>query len=652
VNPVQASCPACGAPIIFKIGSSMVVICEFCNSVVARGDRRLEDLGKVADLVETGSPLDVGLRGVYRGVSFELTGRAQLGHQAGGIWDEWYAAFQDGRWGWLAEAQGRFYLTFQKPMPEQSLIEPFDMLELGEPVTALSSSVPLVVAEKAVARALGAKGEIPYKLVPGQEYEYADLSGAHGEFATLDYSESPPLVFVGREVALAELGFPANVSAPEREARHVAAIQLSCPQCGGPLELRAPDKTERVTCPNCGSLLDVSQGRLKFLKALDLGKVKPIILLGSVGEFGGVRLTVIGFMQRSVEYDGVRYYWEEYLLYNPQAGFRWLVRSDDNWSFVEPLPPGAVTVGGSKDRVARYDGKRFKLFQDANARVEHVFGEFYWKVSTGEFARAADYIRPPQMLSKEESLISTQGEGKGRKASTGEINWSLGTYVRRGDVEKAFGINGLPRTSKIAPNQPYPHKKIYKYWLLLSIAMLVFGLFAMSIGSRRKVLEETYQLEPLKSLEDSQVRFSEPFELKGRQNIVVTARANVDNSWMEVEGDLINQATDESQGFSLLVEYYHGVEDGESWSEGSQSPSAHISALPAGTYVLGLDVRWEKFQQPATLTVRVEQGVPNALHLFVALLAISIFPIIMLLYHYSFEKRRWEDSDFSPFSSS
>src|SRR6201990_539223 len=180
---LQANCPACGAQVIFKTGSAVGVVCEFCHSVVARTDRGVEDAGKVADIVESGSPLEVGLRGVYVGVAFELTGRAQLQHAAGGFWDEWYAAFQDGRWGWLAEAQGRFYLTFQIPLTEQTLIPPFPMLQLGEPVAALPSSVPLVVAEKGTARALGAKGEIPYKLTPGAQYEYADLSGAHGEFA-------------------------------------------------------------------------------------------------------------------------------------------------------------------------------------------------------------------------------------------------------------------------------------------------------------------------------------------------------------------------------------------------------------------------------------------------------------------------------------
>lgn len=650
MSPIQASCPACGAPVLFKTGSSLVVICEFCNSVIARGDRSLEDLGKVVDLVETGSPLDIGLRGVYRGVPFELTGRAQLGHQSGGIWDEWYAAFQDGRWGWLAEAQGRFYMTFQVPLSGQTLIEPFEMLELGEPVRALSSSVSLVVAEKGIAKALGAKGEIPYRLVPGEQHRYADLSGAKGEFGTIDYSENPPLVFVGREAAFADLGFPAGVRAPEREARMVAGVQLSCPQCAGPLELRAPDQTERVTCPNCGSLLDVNQGRLNFLKALGPKIIKPILPLGSVGELGGGQLTVIGFMQRSVEFEGVRYYWEEYLLYNPQVGFRWLVRSDDNWSYVETLPAGAVTIEGN--RAARFNGQRYKLYQDANVKVEYVLGEFYWKVSPGEQARAMDFIRPPYMLSKEETYASTQAGERGRRAGAGEINWSLGVYMKHEDVERAFGTAGLPRTSKIAPNQPYLHKNIYKYWLLLLLVTLVFGGYVLSSGANKRVFEQTYQLEPLKSLDDSQIRFSEPFELKARQNVLISAMSNVDNSWMEVQGDLINQATDESQGFSLPVEYYHGVEDGESWSEGGQSGSAHLSALPQGSYILGLDVRWEKFQQPATLTVRVMQGVPNALYLVLALIAVSIFPLVMLFYHYSFERRRWEDSDYSPYRSS
>jgi DNA-directed RNA polymerase subunit RPC12/RpoP len=659
---VEVACPACGATISFKIGSSAVVICEYCNSVVARGDRKFEDLGKVADLVETGSVLDVDLAGVYHGVPFQLTGRAQLEHESGGLWDEWYAAFADGRWGWLAEAQGRFYFTFEQYLPEQTLIPPFESLQLGQPVAAIPSSVPLVVAETGEAEARGAKGEIPYRLVPGEHYLYADLSGPHGEFATIDYSQQPPLVFIGREVPFAELGFPETARAPEREARRVAGVQLSCPQCGGPLDLRAPDQTLRVTCPNCSSLLDVSQGKLEFLQALE-PRVKPIIPIGSVGEFAGAKLMVIGFVLRSVEFSGVRYFWEEYLLYNPQVGFRWLVRSDDNWNFVQTVPPGAVdTSGFGGNKFVRFNGQSFKLYQDAILRVDHVIGEFYWMVTVGELVRGADYVKPPLMLSKEVSVTHSgtpadggQEKGKRKKriapVETGEVNWSLGTFVPVKEVEKAFGITGLPRTSKIAPNQLYAHKKVYKYWLLLLLAAFVLGLGMTVTGAHRKVFEQTYQFQPLPNSEGSQSAFTDPIELKARQNIKVTASAAVDNSWLAVDGDFIDETTGDVQTFSLPVEYYHGVDDGESWSEGSQTPSVHLSALPAGKYTMRIEAQWEKWQQPAAVTIRVEQGVPRVSYWLVTMLLISIIPVLVAFNQLSFEKRRWADSDYTPFSS-
>src|SRR5439155_21491247 len=115
-----ANCPSCGGQINFAIGSSAVVICDYCHSVVARTDRGLEDLGKVAALIDTGSPLRRDLRGSYRGVGFGLIGRTQMRHEAGGMWEESSGAFDDGRWGWLAEATMKSYISFKvyvRPVP-------------------------------------------------------------------------------------------------------------------------------------------------------------------------------------------------------------------------------------------------------------------------------------------------------------------------------------------------------------------------------------------------------------------------------------------------------------------------------------------------------------------------------------------------------
>ncbi len=637
MSALNANCPSCGASITFKGGSSIVLICSYCRSAVARTDRALEDLGRVAELVETGSPLQVGLRGEWRGVSFELTGRAQLGHEAGGVWDEWYATFANGHTGWLAEAQGHFYLTFTQQVDPQS-IPPIENLGLGQAVPFVPSNVPLGVAEKGQARSLGATGEIPYKLVPNETFYYADLSGAGGVFGTIDYSEDSPRVFVGQQVTLADLGL-ASARAPEREARTVSAASLSCPNCGGPLELRAPDKTERVTCPNCNGLLDVSQGKLSYLKSLGEQRYTPYIPTGATAEFDGTNLTALGFLVRSVEIEGTSYYWTEYLLYNPQVGFRWLVHSDNHWNFVKSVPPGEVTQFGDK---AHYQGKNFKVFQDAPARVEHVAGEFYWKVEMGEAVWASDYVKPPAMLSRE--VTTNPADTSRKKAETGEINWSHGTYVPVKEIERKYNIS-LPSPTNVAPNQPFLHKRVYAYWGIL-LAILVFAGFAGVVaGGSNDVLSKTFTFPALPNPQGTQVVFSDQFELRGARNIRVEAQSAVSNSWIFIAGDFVNDDTGLVQDFELPIEAYAGVEDGESWSEGGQTKSTYLSALPAGKYTLRLEAQWgERWQAPANVTVNIEQGRTSGFNFIVAAIVLSVIPILVALWHWSFERKRWSES--------
>jgi len=134
VSVLQANCPSCAAPIEFKSGSTIVLVCPFCRSAVARTDRNLEDLGKVAEIAESESPLKIGLKGTFKEHRFELTGRAQNRHELGGFWDEWYATFSNGWVGWLAEAQGKFYLTFYQPLPANVSVPAFDTLQIGQTI--------------------------------------------------------------------------------------------------------------------------------------------------------------------------------------------------------------------------------------------------------------------------------------------------------------------------------------------------------------------------------------------------------------------------------------------------------------------------------------------------------------------------------------
>jgi hypothetical protein len=496
----------------------------------------------------------------------------------------------------------------------------------------------LVVAETGRATYLSATGEIPYRLRPGQEYDYADLQGPNKVFGTLDYSDPTPAYFLGQEVTLAELGIKVPEKPKQRPAKRVAAGQMNCPNCAGGLELRAPDQTQRVTCPSCNGLLDITKGNLKYLKSLGPPAFTPTLPLGAKGTLRDKEMTVIGAMTRSVSFDQ-NYYWGEYLLYHPSVGFRWLVHSDNHWNYVEPVPVADIL---SMDNKVAYNLQEFKIFQDTVATVESVVGEFYWKVETGEQVQAADFVAPPLMLSREISSYTNQ---KG-----GEVNWSLGTYMEVADVEKAFNVKDLPRPSGVAPNQPFKHKYAYKYWALFTFALLVLAvLLTVTSGSSSTALTQTVDFQPLPNADGTQAWFSEPqqFTIQGRRNLYVTATAPVENAWVAMEGDLINDETGLVQSFPLEISYYKGVEDGESWSEGSTTASTYVSGLPAGKYTLRLEAAWEKWQQPMSINLKVEQNVTRGVNLFVALFLLVLMPLAVGIWQIVFESRRWAESMFS-----
>ena len=468
-----ANCPSCGGPVEFHTKSSLVTICEFCQCIVARADKSVEDHGRVADLALTVSPLFRGATGKIRGKNFEVTGRVQYQHPAGGVWDEWYLLFSNGRWGWLAEAEGRYYLTFEEKVTSKVELPLFDTLEPGQRVT-LGSRMQMTVAEVGTAEAKAAEGEIPWAFRTGAPHQFADLHGPDGKFGTIEYSDEQPRLFLGKEVTLDDLHvaneeWRSATGGGTSEAR-VEALSVNCPNCAGALTLHAPDDTLRVSCPSCASLLDCNNGKLEYLKTLKTRRIKPAIPLGQTGTLDGVVYTVIGFMERFARYEGRDYPWTEYLLKRAKGGYRWLVRSyDSHWSFVEPISPSDVKES-AQSLNALFKGQSFQLFDRGEATVRHVLGEFYWKVEVGEKVRTADYIAPPQMISMEFS-----GTEKSK-----EVNATLAMYKSPEEIESAFHVDDLVRPWGVSPVQPSPRVgDVIKLWLgFAGILLLLKMLFS------------------------------------------------------------------------------------------------------------------------------------------------------------------------------
>ena len=105
----------------------MYAVCEFCRSTLLRTGEDLKNLGRMADLLDDTSRIQIGSEGTFRSRHFLVVGRIQLKYEAG-LWNEWHILFDDGRSAWLAEAAGEYIVSAQ--------------VSVREPIPAFTALVP------------------------------------------------------------------------------------------------------------------------------------------------------------------------------------------------------------------------------------------------------------------------------------------------------------------------------------------------------------------------------------------------------------------------------------------------------------------------------------------------------------------------------
>src|SRR5690606_24467982 len=120
----------------------------------------LTTLGKVADLVAIPSPFQVGTTGTLDRKRFRIAGRVQYDRvgAASAPWEELVVAWEDGTWSWLAQAQGRLYLT--EPCEKADDVPAYDQAVPGTLVTI--GNVTLRVTERGSRRMISGEGELPF----------------------------------------------------------------------------------------------------------------------------------------------------------------------------------------------------------------------------------------------------------------------------------------------------------------------------------------------------------------------------------------------------------------------------------------------------------------------------------------------------------
>lgn len=629
---LKAACPSCGAPVVFKSASSVFAVCEYCSSTLVRHDQQLEDIGKMAALVEDRSPLQLGSEGSYKGVHFALIGRIQIKYGQGS-WNEWHLLFDDMRTGWLSEAGGEYVLTFLRHVDEP--LPALADLDIGRRLALASQT--WTVSNIEAAECIAGQGELPFKVGAGYPVSAVDLRNERN-FATLDYSETPPLLFVGEAVDFKSLrmnNLREGMAIPDKT---VAAKVFRCPSCGSPMQARSAEILA-VGCTSCGAVVDTGDENYHVLSAA-LGsmieRIPPRLPLGSQGKLDGKAVEVIGYLVRQCKVEGITYNWREYLLAAEHGTYRWLTEYNGHWNVADVLsrPPRDNRI--LETEPAEYEGERFKHFQTTSiAEVIQVSGEFTWRVTRGETCRIVDYVSPPRMLSRE---------------STGnDLNWSLGIYVEPTVIAAAFGLKkGLPDPIGVYANQPNPWQETRRSlfaqcWKMLLLAIVLQAVFMM-FSSEKRLLQQNFTFVP----QQGEVTTQE-FVVTGKaRKIAVRNQTSLNNNWVGLDLMLVNKTTGEAWPVTRELSYYSGYDDGY-WSEGSNSDEVVFQKVPPGTYYLTVDPDLAP-EKPEPVQDHLEVATAGAgwSNFILLLLALLAFPLFSLWRHASFETSRWLESDHPP----
>ncbi len=451
-------CPSCGAQIQFRSSASVMAVCEYCKTTVLKDVDSVKNLGKMSDVLEDYSPIQLGTSGIFGGRSFTVIGRIQLRY-SDGLWNEWYVMYDDGKAAWLGDASGQYMLTSEvqggSNVPQFSALIPAHSYSIG--------GHSYIASDVRTADCIGGQGELPFKVGTGYQARVADLRSGRS-FISLDYSEGDvPKIYVGQAVTLDEIKCQLlrdddQVKSGSEKFR--GKLQnLACPHCGSSTSF-VPGLTSTIICPSCHSQLDTSGS---IAQVLAIGKsaeqIYTTLTLGAVATISGKQFEIIGIMRLT---DNENTLWTEYLLHNPKAGFLWIVETDEDWARVMVMDEWPIWP---QEDMAVLGATSYRKLYRYPARVIYAIGAFNWRVCVGY---------------QTENVEFQHGQIKLAAEITGnEITWSQSAPVSADQIHAWFGDTVNAHKQNSTPSLKDTSTKFIWIILLLNIIPLLLAPIAM-----------------------------------------------------------------------------------------------------------------------------------------------------------------------------
>lgn len=407
----------------------------------------------------------------------------------------------------------------------------------------------------------------------------------------------------------ARLSAPLPAPAP-RASRPARPRTLSCPNCGGSIQVRAAGLSISAACASCGSVVDVANEDLRIIGEAQQRTRQPELAIGARGELAGVTWEVVGYQVRSNPAEG--WSWEEYLLFSPYYGFRFLSHDDEGWTLYCMLR-GDVPDPESGPG----DGRRYEALRTGTAHTDYVLGEFYWRVRVGDTVTTKEYASPPYVLSREEG-----GQ---------EIVWSRGIGVPDAAVRRAFlgGPHGAAAGKDAQPAASLAARRARTWGVLATAAaavLLLVVLHAVPFGRHRAetVFTQSFQAS---AANRGQAVATEPFTIPDAGgNLRILVQSPIRDGRLLLSLSLAGG--DQARTFDAAgsIENYASVRGGPAGA--LHGTSAFFASVPGGEYRLLVEATAlaASEDQGIPFTVTVQRHVPAGDFFWLGLAALLAYP--------------------------
>jgi hypothetical protein len=448
-------------------------------------------------------------------------------------------------------------------------------------------------------------------------------------------------------------------------------LQVYCPHCAKPVTLFDPQGSEYLVCCECWSYLRWNPDKQSLLNKQTLAEIhwEHILDPGSVGTLKGEEYKVLAYIEKKES--GTEYEWREYMLWSYKKGYAFLAEYNGHWSFIAGIQHFPELKDVLLNSGSAFLGEdEYKEFNRYTPVITALKGEFDWDVY-GERISAREFICPPFMLVREKNTHNPS-----------IVDWYLGEYITADEIADAFKISKekFPEEADIGANQPNPSRTRFQQTLRISVvAAILMAVIQIicAIAKPEQVLMErqvgmllpppkkdttkkdsakvdssllvAYSAQPSATYEFLPQR-TESFAINsGPAPVDVHIMAPVSNNWAESTVELVSEKDNQTWDVTKEIDYYYGVDDGDSWSEGSTDATITVDNVPAGKYHLNI-YSYSGAPDLNHIRLTVTANVILWQNILITLLVLALAPLAFWYFQRRFEVNRWMNSDFSPYN--